>query len=63
MDDRNSSEIVDSYDKIKTKVNVCINGHKQQIEVLGKDNKNYCFSPTVMKIHYLQKYSNVVKHH
>ena len=41
MDDGDSSGIIDSYDKIMTKVNVCINGHQQQIYIFGQDNINY----------------------
>ena len=35
------SEIIDSHDKIMTKVNVCINAFQQQIDLFDKDNINY----------------------
>ena len=34
-------EIIDSYDKIMTKVNVCINAFQQQIDLFDKENINY----------------------
>ena len=38
MDDGDSSEIIDSYDKVMTKVNVCINANQQHIDTFGKLN-------------------------
>ena len=38
MDDGDSSEIIDSYDKVMTKVNVCIIAYQQHFNVLGKLN-------------------------
>ena len=41
MNDGDSSEIIDSYDKVMTKVNVCINAYQQHIDTFGKLNIYY----------------------